>query len=512
MRPAVVTLALVLLTSATPAAAAPEVTQRGTLQAPASGIAAGPDGALWHTSSRRSARVGRTTLGGQTTEWSVAGAAGDVDDDEAEPGAITRGPDGALWFVDASGSVGRVTVSGVNRTVRVIDEGTPKSIAAGSDGNLWFTVATKSHKQDGAIGRMTPAGELTLFDDGLSADPHDIAVGWDGAMWFTEPGDGGRIGRITPSGQITEFRAGLTPGREPTGIIAAYDGAMWFTERNGTGAIGRIALDGRVTEYTVGLPPGLKPEEITLGPDAALWFTHKNGVGRITTPGAITTYATAGMDPTAITAGADGAIWLADRKHAALGRISLLDPAFGAVAAPRFGHTVVARPQAGVVRVKAPGRKRFKALSASTNVPVGSLVDSRRGRVRLRTAVNRAGASQTGTFHGGLFKVRQPADGGGIVKIVLRGRLDCRAKRSLATTSRRRRYRRRVWGVDLGGLFQTLGLGSVTTVRGTRWLTEDRCGGTLTKVVRGSVVVRDRATGKRFVLHAGERHFARRKR
>ena len=56
-----------------------------------------------------------------------------------------------------------------------------------------------------------------------------------------------------------------------------------------------------------------------------------------------------------------------------------------------------------------------------------------------------------------------------------------------ATAAAKRRKRvRRLWG-DGKGSFRTSGRYSAATVRGTRWLTEDRCDGTITRVVRGEV-------------------------
>jgi hypothetical protein len=46
-------------------------------------------------------------------------------------------------------------------------------------------------------------------------------------------------------------------------------------------------------------------------------------------------------------------------------------------------------------------------------------------------------------------------------------------------------------------------------VRGTRWLTEDRCDGTLTRVKRGKVAVRDIAKRKTVVVRAGRKYIAR---
>ena len=48
-------------------------------------------------------------------------------------------------------------------------------------------------------------------------------------------------------------------------------------------------------------------------------------------------------------------------------------------------------------------------------------------------------------------------------------------------------------------------------MRGTRWLTEDRCDGTLTRVTEGSVVVRDLHRKRNKVVRAGQSYLARRK-
>jgi hypothetical protein len=45
-------------------------------------------------------------------------------------------------------------------------------------------------------------------------------------------------------------------------------------------------------------------------------------------------------------------------------------------------------------------------------------------------------------------------------------------------------------------------------VRGTRWLTEDRCGGTLTRVTDGAVVVRDLARRRNVIVRAGHSYLA----
>ena len=70
---------------------------------------------------------------------------------------------------------------------------------------------------------------------------------------------------------------------------------------------------------------------------------------------------------------------------------------------------------------------------------------------------------------------------------------------------------RRLWGSDSGGRFRTHGRHSHATVRGTRWLTEDRCDGTLTRVTEGAVVVRDLARRRRVLVRAGHSYLARKR-
>jgi hypothetical protein len=72
---------------------------------------------------------------------------------------------------------------------------------------------------------------------------------------------------------------------------------------------------------------------------------------------------------------------------------------------------------------------------------------------------------------------------------------------------RRRSRVRRVWGNGTGR-FRTSGRYAAATVRGTVWLTEDRCDGTLIYVRRGIVTVFDRVRGRTVVLRAGQGYLA----
>jgi ferric-dicitrate binding protein FerR (iron transport regulator) len=66
---------------------------------------------------------------------------------------------------------------------------------------------------------------------------------------------------------------------------------------------------------------------------------------------------------------------------------------------------------------------------------------------------------------------------------------------------------RRLWG-DGSGSFRSRGRYSSATVRGTVWLTEDYCNGTLIKVQEGAVTVRDLVKNKTVTVTAGKSYFA----
>jgi hypothetical protein len=181
---------------------------------------------------------------------------------------------------------------------------------------------------------------------------------------------------------------------------------------------------------------------------------------------------------------------------------------------PKTATTVGVTPARGDVRVKVPGATGFVLLSGGDTLPVGTVVDTSRGAVAL-TAALPSGQIQTGRFGGGRFEVGQGRRG--VVQLYLRGRV-CGRRPGASTTAdgpvaassaRRRRSGRRLWGRDHGGRFRTHGRNSHATVRGTRWLVEDRCEGTLTLVTKGAVVVKDLVRGKRRLLRAGERYLAR---
>jgi hypothetical protein len=179
---------------------------------------------------------------------------------------------------------------------------------------------------------------------------------------------------------------------------------------------------------------------------------------------------------------------------------------------PELGRSMGIAPLEGSVRVKLPGSSDYATLAAGDSVPVGTVVDSRHGTIKLTSALA-GGATQTAELRGALFQVRQDPAARGMTDIVLRGgnfaacprRTVARAAAALG----RKPPKRRLWARDKGGRFRTHGRNSVATVRGTAWVTTDTCAGTRTTVTEGAVAVRDQRRGKTVVVRAGHSYLAR---
>ena len=177
---------------------------------------------------------------------------------------------------------------------------------------------------------------------------------------------------------------------------------------------------------------------------------------------------------------------------------------------PVPGVIVGAQAVAGKVLVKEPGTNKFVALTGTTEIPVGSQVDTLRGTVRLTAALG-GGKTNTANFYQGVFTILQKRARGALTTLRLDGgsfRNCGRAGQALSTQAKSRRPVRRLWGSGKGN-FATRGKYSSATVRGTKWLTQDRCDGTLTRVLQGIVRVQDFRARKTVNVRAGRSYLAR---
>jgi Ca2+-binding RTX toxin-like protein len=167
------------------------------------------------------------------------------------------------------------------------------------------------------------------------------------------------------------------------------------------------------------------------------------------------------------------------------------------------GRYALLRPQREFL-LRLPEGQRFFPLAENLRIPIGSTIDPEAGVVRLATATNSAGARRFASVSAGRFIVRQRGGRRPVTELRLAGRLpDCsRSSTRGATAEPAARSTARRLLVDVGkrkrkpkpkgrDTYTVRGKYSVAGARGTAWLTEDRCDGTLTTVISGTVHVRD---------------------
>ena len=189
-----------------------------------------------------------------------------------------------------------------------------------------------------------------------------------------------------------------------------------------------------------------------------------------------------------------------------------------ALAPPVLGVSFEVKPH-GVVFVRTTNHGPRIQLSGPVDLHVGSLIDARSGSVTLIMAMP-AHRTQWASVWDGRFVVTQTRPQHGLTHIALSGGSfgTCPAPPQLAHTSadstlhkapKSGHVVRRLWSKDDHGKFQTYGHDSVATVRGTEWLTEDRCDGTLTHVQHGAVSVRPRGKRHTITITAGHSYLVR---
>jgi hypothetical protein len=185
---------------------------------------------------------------------------------------------------------------------------------------------------------------------------------------------------------------------------------------------------------------------------------------------------------------------------------------------PVKGTVLIAVPAGGARAASAHSSQKglkFVPLEEARQVPVGSFLDTRRGTVRLQSATGASSKVYDGDFAAGLFQVLQSRKKKekGLTDLVLKGGSfsSCTASRrgKGATAAKLSKRTIRSLRGNAKGRFRTRGRHSAATVRGTKWIVADRCDGTLTKVQRGVVEVRDFRRKKTVIVRAGKSYLAR---
>jgi len=205
---------------------------------------------------------------------------------------------------------------------------------------------------------------------------------------------------------------------------------------------------------------------------------------------------------------------------------------------PVLGKAVDVTPVSGVVFIKLPSGtglgtagdgvqaaalakgQGFVPLTEARQIPTGSEVDALHGTLKMVTATGRVGKTQDATLTGGVFKFSQSRTKitKGLTNLTLvesafTGAPSyglCKAKKSSdeASVASPSAKTLQLLKTSAHGKFRTTGRYSSATVRGTIWTIADRCDGTLTHVIRDTVLVDDFARHKTILLHSGQTYLA----
>jgi PKD repeat protein len=482
------------VTAKTPAAVAWPSSPGATAPTDAGRMTMTPDGRnLYATAATAGSGIAHFAIdvGGALSSGSINGVFGDFNGDGVVPVAAS----GAFaWAPTISGTPGRIDQYTVGPSSTLVPlspaaatyvvEASTRDAAASPDGRSLYL------GQDGNVGEWTIAAAGTLSP---RANHASAVGGVQNAGVVLAPSQApvaSFVASPQPAGRPSTFDAGAST--DPDGTVVRYD---WDFG------------DG------VSLPAG--------GPAPS----H--------------VYAAAGTRTVTLTVtDADGTsttrLWSGSRMLRNGGQsaqttstITVPPAAPGSTPAPDKGRSVTIVATSGTVKVKLPGSKVYVDVSTLTEIPLGSRIDARKGHVRITAEVNASKhVTQSSNFWDGIFVVTQTKAvkpilvatlvGGtfaGCAPKAASGRAVARAagaapglvaSAAKAKKKRSKRKVRRLWGHGKGD-FRTAGRRSSTTVRGTWWLVEDRCDGTLTRVKQGRVDVRDTRLKKTIRLRAGKR-------
>ena len=140
-------------------------------------------------------------------------------------------------------------------------------------------------------------------------------------------------------------------------------------------------------------------------------------------------------------------------------------------------------------------------------IPYNSKVDVTNGTLVLKTDTGSVRLFGSGVF--AKFQLLRGTDNKKpIVELrLIEGNFAVCKRKTSGVSAAAPKVVRQLWG-NGKGRFRTRGRYAVATVRGTHWLTVDRCDGTLTQVRQGIVQVSDLRLKKQVTVRAGKSYLA----
>jgi hypothetical protein len=163
----------------------------------------------------------------------------------------------------------------------------------------------------------------------------------------------------------------------------------------------------------------------------------------------------------------------------------------------------------GTVLFKLPGSNQLVELQEVTEVPMGTKVDVSDGHALLITQKKPNGELQSIELWAGAFSLQQKRKNNITVLTLAKSFVNTvQSRTGDETATLRGKKKRGLWGRGKCRC-RHRGRNSSGTSRGTWWLTAELPKGTLTKVRKGKVKVRDFKRRKKVLVKAGEKYLAR---
>ena len=193
-------------------------------------IVVGPTESMWYTGY--DGAIGQISSAGQIVEHSSEAQPLDPFRANPQPSGLAEGPDGAVWYTDTNHArIGRIAPSGDVREFQIPNHGRPSSpgpvptsIVAGPEGQfMYFTDAG-----DNAIGRVAMSGEISEFPiPGTAAVGPDEITTLGSELVFDESASAA-IGTVNPTAM---------PGEAPVGAPPATSAIMMSLKSQLSGAV-----------------------------------------------------------------------------------------------------------------------------------------------------------------------------------------------------------------------------------------------------------------------------------
>jgi sugar lactone lactonase YvrE len=457
------------------------------------------------------------------TSW---GQTGSADGQFNTARFIAVSPDGSVYVTDSGNSrVQKFTADGAF----LLAWGTPGAaagqfngpagIAVGPDGSVYVAESQNNRVQRfDANGNFISQWGTPGAGDGQFSNPTGVAVGPNGSVYVGDVGNA-RVEIFLSDGTfLSSFVSGAGGFGQVQGVAAGPDGTVYVVDRanqrverfDGSGVFqgswgSNGSGDGQFQD-PVGVAASASGVYVADSIQARIQKFTSTGafVDALDGPGSGDPGLAA---PNTVAISSAGQIYVLGSN-----RVSRYTETGGAnLPPPQTGTSANVQPVDGVVRVKSPGSNQFVTLTAGQQIPIGSIVDVTKGTIDLTTTADDT-STQTARFFEGVFKLNQPKTKNPVTELQLFGsnfKKACKptSRRASASATKKKRVVRHLWGSGKGK-FRTKGRYGSASIRGTTWLTQDRCDGTLVRVTEGSVTVRDIPKKKNVIVAAPKSYLA----